>query len=211
MLTTIAWKVNDKVTYAFEGSVFIGGAVVQWLRDELSIIRTTKGVESLSSKVENNGGVYFVPAFVGLGAPYWKQDATGTITGLTRGTGKAHIARAAIESIAYQSYDVIRAMEKDSKIKINRLRVDGGASGNDFLMQFQADILGANIDRPLNSENTSMGAAFFAGLQTGFWKNIDEIIDIWKLDKEFVPDMDFNKVETSLLGWQKAVEKTIEK
>ena len=206
LLTTIAWKLNNEITYAFEGSVFVGGAVVQWLRDELNIIKTSKAVENLVAKTENNANVYFIPAFTGIGAPYWNQEATGTITGLTRGTGKAHIARAAVESIAYQTYDVIKAMEKDTKIPIKHLRVDGGASDNDFLMQFQADILNTEIDKPVNSESTSMGAAYFAGLYTGFWKNIDEIKDIWKTDKEFSPNMKPKEANKLIDGWHKAVD-----
>jgi glycerol kinase len=207
LLTTIAWKLNKETTYAFEGSVFVGGAVVQWLRDELNIIRTSKAVENLLAKTEDNANVYFVPAFAGIGAPYWNQEATGTITGLTRGTGKAHIARAAVESIAYQTYDVIKAMEKDTKIPIKHLRVDGGASDNNFLMQFQADILNTKIEKPTNTESTSMGAAFFAGLYTGFWKNIDEIKDIRKTDKEFSPNMKTEDANKLIDGWHKAIKK----
>lgn len=206
LLTTIAWKINNKITYALEGSVFIGGAVVQWLRDGLEIIKTSSEVEELANKVDDNGGVYFLPAFTGLGAPYWKSEATGTITGLNRGTTKAHIARAALEAIAFQTYDVLKAMENDSGVKIQKLRVDGGAAINNLLLQFQSDILEIPIERPLILESTSLGVAYFAGLKIGFWKNIDEISKKWKIEKEFTPKLEQSKKENLLKNWQKLVK-----
>ena len=186
LLTTIAWKINGEVTYALEGSIFIGGAVVQWLRDELGMISKSADVETLASKVKDTQGVYIVPAFAGLGAPHWDQHARGTITGLTRGTNKSHIARAALESIAYQTMDVLKAMEADAGVGIAELRVDGGATANNLLMQFQADLLNCKVIRPEVTEVTAIGAAYLAGLATGFWDSLDQIRSQWKINKTFV-------------------------
>jgi glycerol kinase len=209
LLTTIAWKINDKTEYALEGSVFIAGAVVQWLRDELKIIRTSAEVEKLSQQVQDTDGVYIVPAFAGLGAPHWNQYARGSIFGLTRGSSNAHIARAAIDSIAYQTYDVLKAMEADSGIQIKELRVDGGATVNNQLMQFQSDILNCKVVRPKITETTALGAAYLAGLAVGYWKNIDDIQHQWQIDKEFSPAMDNKKRNELLNGWQRAVKASI--
>ena len=209
LLTTIAWQIDDKVTYALEGSVFIAGAVVQWLRDELGMIRNSAAVETLSKKVKDTGGVYMVPAFAGLGAPHWNQYARGTIFGLTRGSSKAHIARAAIDSIAYQVYDVLKAMEADSGINIKELRVDGGATVNKHLMQFQSDILDCRVIRPRITETTASGAAYLAGLAVGYWKNIGEIQSQWQPDKAFKPKMENEKRAELLKGWQRAVNASI--
>ena len=203
LVTTIAWQLNGKTEYALEGSIFIAGAVVQWLRDELGVIPSSKDIESLALTVENSNGVYLVPAFAGLGAPYWNQHARGTIVGLTRGTSKAHLARAALESIAFQTMDVLKSMEADSSSTIRELRVDGGATINNLLMQIQADVLGVKVVRPEITETTAMGAAYFAGLATGFWKNIDEIKEQWSLDKEFIPSTKNNE---SVKEWKRAVE-----
>ena len=205
LLTTIGWKINGEVTYALEGSVFVGGAVIQWLRDEMGFLRQAPSSERLAASVEDNGGVYFVPAFTGLGAPYWDQDVRGTIYGLTRGTSKAHIVRAALESIAFQSYDVIKAMEQDAGFKIDKLRVDGGAAANDLLMQIQADILQTKVQRPQVVESTSLGAAYFAGLQTGFWSDIHEIESQWQMEKEFVREQPHEKIQPMLNDWHKVV------
>ncbi len=207
LITTIAWQLNNKVTYALEGSVFVGGAVIQWLRDQLSIINSAKQVESLAGKVDDNGGIYFVPAFTGLGAPYWNQHAKGLIYGLTRGTTKAHIARAALESIAYQSYDVIKAMENDIGLKVNNIRADGGASVNSLLMQFQSDILGTIVERPQILETTALGAAYMAGLAIGYWENTDELVSHWAIDRVFTPLMHENKVSHLIENWQNAISK----
>lgn len=206
LLTTIAWKVNGEVQYALEGSVFIGGAVVQWLRDGLKIIQKSKDVEELAAKAEDNGGVYLVPAFTGLGAPYWNQHARGTITGLTRGSSGAHIARAAIESIAFQSMDLLKAMEADAGLPIKELRVDGGATVNNSLMQFQSDILNSNVVRPQVTETTALGAAYLAGLAVGFWKDINELQSHWQKDRLFSPTMPNEKRNELQKGWQKAVK-----
>ncbi len=187
LLTTIAWKIDDKIEYALEGCVFIAGAVVQWLRDGLKIIRTSNEVEELSAKAGDSGGVYLVPAFAGLGAPHWNQHARGTLFGLTRGSSNAHIARAALDSIAYQTYDVLKAMEADAGINITELRVDGGATVNNALMQFQCDILHCKVVRPRITETTALGAAYLAGLAVGYWKNIEEIQQQWQVDKTFSP------------------------
>lgn len=208
LLTTIAWKINDKTEYALEGSVFIAGAVVQWLRDELKIIRTSAEVEKLSQQVQDTDGVYIVPAFAGLGAPHWNQQARGSIFGLTRGSSNAHIARAALDSIAYQTYDVLNAMEADSGIHIKELRVDGGATVNNQLMQFQSDILNCKVVRPKITETTALGAAYLAGLAVGYWENIDDIQHQWQIDKTFSPAMDEEKRNELLKGWQRAVKAT---
>jgi glycerol kinase len=205
LLTTIAWKINGEVQYALEGSVFIGGAVVQWLRDGLKIIQTSADVEALASKVEDNGGVYLVPAFTGLGAPYWNQHARGTIVGITRGSSDAHIARAAIESIAFQSMDLLKAMEADSALPIKEVRVDGGATVNNQLMQFQSDILETQVVRPKITETTALGAAYLAGLAVGFWKSIDELQQYWQKDHAFSPTMPGDKREDLRKNWKKAV------
>jgi glycerol kinase len=206
LLTTIACKVDGKTQYALEGSVFIGGAVVQWLRDNLGVIKTSAEVEKLAGSVPDNNGVYFVPAFTGLGAPYWDPYARGTLLGLTRGSSVAHIARAALEGIAYQVTDVLLAMESDALMKIEQIRVDGGASVDNLLMQFQADILGVPTLRPQMTETTAMGAAFLAGLAMKFWKDEKEIADYWKVDRVFKPQMEAEKVKNLRLKWKKAIE-----
>jgi glycerol kinase len=205
LLTTVAWKIDGKIQYAFEGSIFIAGAVVQWLRDGLGIIKTAADVEKLALSVEDTGGVYFVPAFAGLGAPYWKPDVRGTIIGLSRGTTGAHLARASLESIGYQTRDVLKAMEADSGMEIKELRVDGGATANDLLMQFQSDLLGCNVIRPTVVETTALGAAYLAGLAVGFWKDIPEIQKLWQVERSFIPAGDPAVIEASLKGWEKAI------
>jgi glycerol kinase len=205
LLTTVAWKISGKTTYALEGSIFIAGAVVQWLRDSLKIIRTSGEVEKLASSVDSCEGVYFVPAFAGLGAPHWNQQAQGTMFGLTRGSTDAHIARAALESIAYQTMDVLKAMEADSGISIKELRVDGGATVNNMLMQFQSDVLNTTTVRPKVVETTAMGAAFLAGLAVGYWENAEEIQDIWQTDKKFNPTTKRESIENEIKGWYKAI------
>lgn len=206
LLTTIAWKVNGKVEYALEGGVFIAGAVVQWLRDGLKIIHKSGDVETLVSRVSDNGGVYMVPAFTGLGAPHWEQDARGIITGITRGTTEAHIARAAIESIAFQTMDVLRSMEADSGIPVKEVRVDGGATINDHLMQFQADMLNTSVLRPRITETTALGAAYLAGLAVGFWNDIDELQAYWEPEKIFHPVMSNTQRDMHKLYWNKAIQ-----
>jgi glycerol kinase len=192
-----------------EGSVFVAGAAIQWLRDGLGIIKNSNDVEALALQVADNDGVYFVPAFVGLGTPYWNSNARGTITGLTRGSTAAHIARAAVESMAFQTYDVLEAMQNDSGITIEALRVDGGATVNNLLMQFQSDILHTTVTRPKITETTAMGAAFLAGLAVGFWKNQDEIQNLWQVEKHFTPNMNTDKRTELLNGWKKAISATI--
>jgi glycerol kinase len=209
LLTTIAWKLDDETTYALEGSIFIAGAVVQWLRDELKIIRHSHEIEELAKRVDDTGGVYIVPAFAGLGAPHWNPYARGTIFGLTRGTNRSHIGRAALDSIAYQVRDILKAMEADAGIRIKELRVDGGATVNDHLMQFQSDILHCRVARPKITETTALGAAYLAGLAVGYWKNIKDIQQQWQLDKEFNPTMKPATTEKLLRGWQKAVKASI--
>ncbi|HEX6989262.1 MAG TPA: glycerol kinase GlpK [Bacillota bacterium] len=208
LLTTIAWGVDGVVEYALEGSIFIAGAVVQWLRDELKIIQQAAETEALARSVDDTGGVYLVPAFVGLGAPYWDPYARGTLVGITRGTGRAHIARAALESIAYQTRDVLDAMQADSGINLEALRVDGGAVVNDFLMQFQADVLGVPVDRPVVNETTALGAAYLAGLAVGFWQDRGEIEQLWQRDRRFDPAMDETSRQALYRGWQRAVERS---
>ncbi|MGI8636274.1 MAG: glycerol kinase GlpK [Segetibacter sp.] len=205
LITTIAWKIGDEVQYALEGSIFVGGAVVQWLRDGLQIISNSSQVEELANKVPDNGGVYLVPAFTGLGAPHWNQEARGTIVGLTRGSTSAHIARAALESIAFQTMEVLKAMEADSNVSIGELRVDGGATVNDLLMQIQANILQANVVRPEITETTAMGAAYLAGLAVGFWSSVEEISKQWKINRSFEPGTNSNP-ELLIKGWHKAVK-----
>jgi glycerol kinase len=205
LVTTIAWRANGKTDYALEGSIFIAGAAIQWLRDGLNIISNAAETESLAASISDTHGVYFVPAFVGLGAPYWDQDARGTIVGLTRGATRAHLARAALEAMAYQTRDVVECMQKDSGIKARELRVDGGATRNDFLCQFQADILGIPVVRPVITETTALGAAYLAGLAVGFWKNEKDIADQWQVEKRFEPQMKRSERERLYEGWQEAV------
>lgn len=205
LLTTIAWKIGNETRYALEGSIFIAGAVVQWLRDGLGIIAKSDDVEALAAQVNDCDGVYFVPAFAGLGAPYWNQHARGTIVGITRGSTSAHIARAALDSIAFQTLEVLQAMEKDSGIEIKELRVDGGATVNNNLMQFQSDLLQASVIRPKITETTALGAAYLAGLAVSYWKNMDEIAKQWQIDRTFVPVMATGKTESLVKGWKRAV------
>jgi glycerol kinase len=208
LLTTVAWKINGKIQYAFEGSIFIGGAVVQWLRDGLGIIEKSAEVEKLAASVKDTQGVYFVPAFAGLGAPYWKPDARGTIVGLSRGTTSAHIALAAIESIAYQTMDVLKAMEADAGMEIKELRVDGGATANDLLMQFQSNLLNCKVIRPNVVETTALGAAYLAGLAVGFWDSVEEIQQLWKSEKEFLPAGDPAVIKKGIKDWKRAIHAT---
>ena len=210
LITTIAWGIDNKIQYALEGSIFMAGASIQWLRDELRMIKTAKDSETYANKVEDTNGVYVVPAFTGLGAPYWDMYARGTIVGLTRGSKKEHVIRATLESIAYQTKDVITVMEQDSNIKVKNLKVDGGASSNNFLMQFQSDILNLNIDKPKITETTALGAAYLAGLAVGFYKNKNEIKSKWKVQKEITPNMDENKRDKLYKGWKKAVSRSIQ-
>jgi glycerol kinase len=211
LLTTVGWRVGGVTTYGLEGSVFIAGAVVQWLRDSLQIIATSGEVETLAGSVPDSGGVYMVPAFVGLGAPYWDQNARGAIFGLTRGTTRAHIARAAVDSIAYQTRDVIEAMRKDSGLALESIRVDGGATRNGSLLQFQADILGARVLRPVVAETTALGAAYLAGLSTGVWEDQADIQRLWALDRTFSPEMEAAKRDALYAGWSDAVRRTLTK
>lgn len=209
LLTTIAWKIGDKVTYALEGSIFVAGSVVQWLRDGLKCISSSSEVEELAASVPDTGGVYFVPALTGLGAPYWDQYARGLICGISRGTTSAHIARAALEGIAYQVYDIVKAMELDSGLRIANLKVDGGASRNNLLMQFQSDILDTEVLRPKITETTALGAAYLAGLAVGFWKDIHEINAQWQVARRFYPTDNRTRVVNELEGWQDAVQRTL--
>jgi glycerol kinase len=208
LVTTIAWQLNGKTTYALEGSIFIGGAVIQWLRDGLGLIKKSADVEKLAESVEDNGGVYFVPAFTGLGAPHWDQYARGMIAGLTRGVTAGHIARAALESIAFQVNDVMGAMESDTGIKIGELKVDGGAVVNDLLMQFQADLIGIPVIRPENIETTALGAAYLAGLATGFWESVEEIGEQWAMDRNFSSKVPIDKSQALKKEWEKAVSRS---
>lgn len=208
LLTTIAWGIDGKVEYALEGSVFIAGAAIQWLRDELRMIRHAADTEEYATAVEDTNGVYMVPAFVGLGAPYWDPYARGTIVGLTRGTKKEHFIRATLESLAYQTNDVLKAMQEDSGITLKALKVDGGACANNFLMQFQSDILGVQVDRPEVIETTALGAAYLAGIAVGYWKNKEEVAENWAISRKFVPDMEVAKREDLLKGWHKAVKRS---
>ena len=205
LLTTIAWGVDGKVDYALEGSIFVAGAAVQWLRDELKLIDSAEQSEAMATAVADSNGVYVVPAFVGLGAPYWDMYARGTIVGLTRGANRNHIVRATLESMAFQTRDVLLAMEEDSGIRLKALKVDGGAVANNFLMQFQSDILGVRVDRPQVAETTAMGAAFLAGLAVGFWKDKEEIAEKWQVDRSFTPAMSDELREKKCRGWKKAV------
>ena len=209
LLTTIAWKIGDTVNYALEGSIFVGGSVVQWLRDGLGIIRSSSEIEALAREVPDNGGVYFVPALTGMGAPYWDQYAKGCIHGITRGTTAAHIARAALEGIAFQTMDIVGAMEKDAGVRLSELKVDGGASRNDLMMQFQADILGTKVIRPEVTETTAMGACYLAGLAVGFWDSLEDIKRQWKAEKTFSPLAPAEKVLSLKEGWADAIRRTI--
>lgn len=206
LLTTIAWQLDGKTTYALEGSIFIAGAVVQWLRDGLGIIGSSSQVEELAAKTSHNEGVYFVPAFAGLGAPHWNQHARGMLMGLTRGSTASHIARAALESIAYQTYDVLQAMKADSGIPIRGLRVDGGAAVNNLLMQFQCDLLGVEVSRPQVTETTALGAAYLAGLASGFWNELGDLEKHWQLERKFTPAMPESDRRSLVEGWNKAVK-----
>ena len=209
LLTTVAWKIGETVNYALEGSIFVGGSVVQWLRDGLGIIRSSSEVEALAASVPDNGGVYFVPALTGMGAPYWDQYAHGTICGLTRGTTAAHIARAALEGIAFQTMDIVAAMERDAGVKLSELKVDGGASRNNLMMQFQADILGASVIRPQVTETTALGACYLAGLAVGFWGSLDEVKRQWQAERIFLPsDADTAPAKA---GWADAIQRTLTK
>ena len=207
LLTTIAYGINEKVCYALEGSIFVAGASVQWLRDELKLVDSASDTEYFAQKVKDTNGVYVVPAFTGLGAPYWDMYARGVIVGLTRGASKAHIIRATLESIAYQTKDVLDAMEADSKINLKALRVDGGAATNTFLMQFQSDILGILVEKPVINETTALGAAYLAGLAISYWKNQDELVEKWKKDRIYTPNMDSTYKDKLYKGWKRAVER----
>ena len=209
LLTTIAWKIGDKVNYALEGSIFVAGSVVQWLRDGLGIIRSSSEVEALAASVPDNGGVYFVPALTGLGAPHWDQYAKGSIYGLTRGATAAHMARAALEGIAFQTMDIVNAMQKDAGVTLKELKVDGGASRNNLLMQFQADVLGTSVIRPTVTETTALGAAYLAGLAVGYWESIDHIKSQWGVEREFRPEADADKVTELKKGWSDAIRRTL--
>ncbi|HEY2933044.1 MAG TPA: glycerol kinase GlpK [Acidobacteriota bacterium] len=211
LLTTIAWGIDGKPEYALEGSVFIAGAAVQWLRDELKLIEKAADIESLAGTVPDSNGVYFVPAFVGLGAPYWDAYARGAILGLTRGANRAHIARATLESMAFQTRDIAQAMQQDSGIELAELRVDGGAAANNLLCQIQADLLGATVRRPAITETTALGAAYLAGLAVGFWKSREELGKAWREDRAFVPRLGREERERRYEGWKKAVERVREK
>ena len=210
LLTTIAWGIEDKVCYALEGSVFVSGAVIQWLRDELGIIGTSGETEEIARSVPDTAGAYVVPAFTGLGAPYWDPYARGTITGLSRGVNRNHIVRAALEAMAYQTWDLLEAMAEDLGSPIRRLKVDGGAAENSFLLEFLADILGQKVYRPECIETTSLGAAYLAGMATGYWKSMDDIKDNWQIDRIFEPSMEEEKRRTLLEGWHKAVGRSLE-
>lgn len=209
LLTTLAWKIGERVDYALEGSIFVAGAVVQWLRDGLGIIKDSSEIEALASSVRDNGGVYFVPALTGMGAPYWNQDARGVIVGLTRGTTAAHIARAALEGVAFQTMDIVSAMENDAGILISELKVDGGASRNNLLMQFQADILGTEVIRPKVTEITALGAAYMAGLGVGVWSSVAELKDYWEAERRFARKSTEKQMAESKAAWAAAVRKTL--
>lgn len=211
LLTTVAWKIGDKVNYALEGSIFVGGSVVQWLRDGLGIIRSSSEVEALAASVPDTAGVYFVPALTGLAAPYWDQYARGSISGISRGTTAAHIARAALEGIAYQTLDIVAAMQRDAGIDLKELKVDGGAARNNLLMQFQADVLATKVIRPKVTETTALGATYLAGLAVGFWGSIDEIREQWQADQIFEPQADRVKIDAAIAGWHDAVGRVLVK
>jgi glycerol kinase len=209
LLTTVAWKIGAEVSYALEGSIFVGGSVVQWLRDGLGVIRSSSEVEALAASVPDNGGVYFVPALTGMGAPYWDQYAHGVICGITRGTTAAHIARAALEGIAFQTMDIVHAMEKDAGVPLAELKVDGGASRNNLMMQFQADILGARVVRPKVTETTALGAAYLAGLAVGYWSSLEEIKAQWQVERVFRPSG--ADMAPAKAAWADAINRTINK
>ena len=209
LLTTIAWKIGDRVDYALEGSIYVGGSVVQWLRDGLGFITSSSEIEDLASTVPDSGGVYFVPALTGLAAPYWDQYARGTIVGITRGTTRAHIARAALDGIAFQTYDIAQAMAKDMEAPLTELKVDGGASRNNLLMQYQSNLLGIKVVRPKITETTALGAAYLAGLAVGFWKDIDEIKNQWQVERSFEPLTDSEEMAAAKAGWADAIGRTL--
>ena len=211
LLTTIAWKIGDKINYALEGSIYVGGSVVQWLRDGLCCIKSSSEIEELAASVPDSGGVFFVPALTGLAAPYWDQHARGTIIGITRGTTTAHIARAALDGIAFQTYDIARAMAKDMGAPLTELKVDGGASRNNLLMQYQANLLGIKVVRPKITETTALGAAYLAGLAVGFWKDLDEIKQQWQVEHTFDPVPDNEEIAAAKQGWADAVRRTLTK
>ena len=206
LVTTIAASTSEEVDYALEGSIFIAGAAIQWLRDQLGVITSAKESMEFATKVSDTAGGYVVPAFTGLGAPFWSQRARGVVCGITRGFSRAHLVRATLESLAYQTHDIVRAMERDSGIPIAELKVDGGASSNNFLMQFQADILGAEVFRPRCIETTGLGAAYLAGLAVGYWQDLDDIRTNWAVDKTFVPQMEEPRRKALIKGWDKAVK-----
>ena len=207
LITTIAWGIDGKVNYALEGSVFVCGAAVQWLRDELNILEKSSDSEAMAEAVEDSCGLYVVPAFVGLGAPYWDPYARGAVMGITRGANKNHLVRATLESLAYQTNDLLEAMTEDLGSRLVSLKVDGGASANNFLMQFQADILGCRVERPVCIETTSLGASYLAGLATGYWRNKEDVLTNWQVDRVFEPHMEKNQREKLLRGWKKAVSR----
>ena len=209
LLTTVAWKIGDKVNYALEGSIFVAGSVVQWLRDGLGIIKSSSEVEELAASVPDNGGVYFVPALTGLGAPHWDQYAKGSVYGISRGTTAAHLARAALEGIAFQTMDIVNAMQRDAEITLKELKVDGGASRNNLLMQFQADVLGTSVIRPTVTETTALGAAYLAGLAVGYWESLDHIKSQWGVDTEFTPSAAPEEVDALKKGWADAIRRTL--
>lgn len=211
LLTTIAWKIGDKINYALEGSIYVGGSVVQWLRDGLCCIKSSSEIEELAASVPDSGGVFFVPALTGLAAPYWDQHARGTIIGITRGTTTAHIARAALDGIAFQTYDIARAMAKDMGAPLTELKVDGGASRNNLLMQYQANLLGIKVVRPKITETTALGAAYLAGLAVSFWKDLDEIKQQWQVERTFDPVPDNEEIAAAKQGWADAVRRTLTK
>ncbi len=207
LLTTVAWRIGDKTEYALEGSVFIGGAVVQWLRDELGLVKNAQELDELAASVRDAAGLYLVPAFAGLGAPHWDPYARGLAIGITRGTNRAHFCRAALESVAFQSADLIRCMEKDSGLSLSELRVDGGVARSAPMLQFQADLLGNTVVRPRNVETTAMGAAYLAGLGVGFWSSRDEVSRRWQIDATFRPTRDAGEMQTCRAGWERALER----
>ena len=205
LLTTVAWKIGGTVNYALEGSIFVAGSVVQWLRDGLGIIKSSQEVEALASSVPDSGGVFFVPALTGLGAPYWNAEAKGLLYGITRGTTAAHIARAALEGVAFETMDIVEAMEKDAGVKLSELKVDGGASRNNLMMQFQADLLGTEVVRPTVTETTALGAAYAAGLSTGIWGSIDELKGHWRAERRFVREKSEQQIKAAVAGWKDAM------
>jgi glycerol kinase len=211
LLTTVAWKIGDKVNYALEGSIYVGGSVVQWIRDGLGFIKSSSEIEELASTVPDSGGVYFVPALTGLAAPYWDPYARGLICGITRGTTRAHIARAALDGIAFQTYDIAQAMAKDMNAPLTELKVDGGASRNNLLMQFQANILGIPVVRPKITETTALGAAYLAGLAVGYWKDIDEVKSQWRVERTFEPEPESDAIKAAKAGWEDAISRTLTK